>query len=247
MRARKQDQMQLEGMPAKPIRARREEKPLTTAQRLGSLVKSARDIMRKDKGLSGDVDRLPQLTWIMFLKFLDDLERSREEEAKLSEEAFRPILDAPYRWRDWADKESGPTGDDLLEFISGQEVVTGKDATGADIKKRGLFRYLREFQGSDNPQRAVVGNIFRNTQNRMTDGYILRNVLNLVDGIHFGSSEEIHTLGRLYESMLKEMRDASGDAGEFYTPRPVVRFMVEVVDPRLGETVFDPACGTVDS
>lgn len=157
---------------------------------------------------------------------------------------FRPILETPYRWRDWADRESGPTGDDLLDFIGGQEVVIGKDATGADIKKPGLFRYLRGFQGSDNPQRAVIGNIFRNVQNRMNDGYLLRSVLNLVDGIHFDSSEEIHTLGRLYESMLKEMRDASGDAGEFYTPRPVVRFMVEVMNPRLGETVYDPACGT---
>ena len=230
--------------PVKPARAKREEKTLTTAQRLGSLVKSARDIMRKDKGLSGDADRLPQLTWIMFLKFLDDLERTRKKEAQLTEKGFRPILEVPYRWRDWADRESGPTGDDLLDFIGGQEIVVGKDENGADIKIPGLFRYLRGFQGSDNPQRAVIGNIFRNTQNRMNDGYLLRSVLNLVDGIHFDSSEEIHTLGRLYKSMLKEMRDASGDAGEFYTPRPVVRFMVEVLNPRLGETVYDPACGT---
>ncbi len=230
--------------PAKPARAKRAETPLTTAQRLGSLVKSARDIMRKDRGLSGDADRLPQLTWIMFLKFLDDLERSREDEAVLSGKPFRPILTSPYRWRDWADPASGPRGEDLLDFLGAQEAVVGQGANGAEIKKPGLFRYLRGFQGSDNPQQAVVGNIFRSTQNRMMDGYLLRNVIDLVHGIHFGSSEEIHTLGRLYESMLKEMRDASGDAGEFYTPRPVVRFMVEALNPRLGETVYDPACGT---
>jgi type I restriction enzyme M protein len=221
-------------------RTRREEKPLTTAQRLGSLIKSARDIMRKDKGLSGDADRLPQLTWIMFLKFLDDMERAREDEAILSGEPFRPIVSAPYRWRDWAgDRESAFTGDDLLEFLSSQKTRLPDGTEG-----EGLFRFLRSFQGSDIPQRAVVGNIFRNTQNRMADGYLLRNVIALVDGIHFDSADEIHTLGHLYESMLKEMRDASGDSGEFYTPRPVVRLMVEVSNPQLGETVYDPAAGT---
>lgn len=228
----------------KRTRGKQAAPPLTTAQRLGSLVKSARDIMRKDKGLSGDTDRLPQLTWIMFLKFLDDLERGREDEALLSDQPFRPILAAPYRWRDWAGKDAGFTGDDLLEFISSQEVTLGKDENGNDKKIPGLFRYLREFQGNENPQRAVVGNIFRNTQNRMADGYLLKNVVNLVDSIHFDSHEEIHTLGRMYETMLKEMRDAAGDAGEFYTPRPVVRFMVEALNPRLGETVYDPAAGT---
>jgi type I restriction enzyme M protein len=239
-------ELELEGAPptTKPARGKREAPSLTTAQRLGSLVKSARDIMRKDKGLSGDTDRLPQLTWIMFLKFLDDLEKGREEEALLSEKPFRPILNAPYRWRDWADKESGPTGDDLIDFISAQELTLGKDESGNDKKAPGLFRYLRGFQGDANPHRAVVGNIFRNTQNRMADGYLLKNVVNLVDSIHFDSSEEIHTLGHMYETMLKEMRDAAGDSGEFYTPRPVVRFMVEALNPRLGETVYDPAAGT---
>jgi type I restriction enzyme M protein len=240
---RKNDaQLEIEGFPApaEHARARREVKPLTTAQRLGSLIKSARDIMRKDKGLSGDADRLPQLTWIMFLKFLDDMERAREDEALLAGEPFRPIVTAPYRWRDWAgDPDKALTGDDLLEFLTSQKTRLPDGTEG-----EGLFRFLRGFQGSDNPQRAVVGNIFRNTQNRMADGYLLRSVLALVDGIHFDSADEIHTLGHLYESMLKEMRDAAGDSGEFYTPRPVVRFMVEAVQPRLGETVYDPAAGT---
>ncbi len=195
--------------------------------------------MRKDKGLSGDADRLPMLTWIMFLKFLDDNERGREDEALLTGETFRAVIDAPYRWRDWTSAKSGPTGDDLMEFISSQE-ARRPDGT----KGLGLFPYLRGFLGNENPRRAVVGNIFRGMQNRMADGYLLRNVVDLVDGIHFDSSDEIHTLGHLYESMLREMRDAAGDAGEFYTPRPVVRLMVEVVNPRLGETVYDPATGT---
>ena len=95
------------------------EQPQTTAQQLGSLIKSARDIMRKDKGLSTDIDRLPLLTWIMFLKFLDDLELQREEEAKVAGKRFRPALEAPYRWRDWAADPQGITGDELLAFIKG--------------------------------------------------------------------------------------------------------------------------------
>ena len=90
----------------------------------------------------------------------------------------------------------------------------------------------------------MIATVFKGVDNRMKSGYLLRDVINKVDGIHFTSSDEIHTLGALYESMLREMRDAAGDSGEFYTPRAVVRFMVEVTDPRLGETVLDPACGT---
>ena len=95
----------------------------TTAQSLGALLKSARDIMRKDKGLNGDLDRLPLLTWIMFLKFLDDLELQREEEAKLSGKKFKPAIEAPYRWRDWAAKSDGITGDELLAFINNEETT----------------------------------------------------------------------------------------------------------------------------
>src|SRR5438105_12880236 len=95
----------------------------TTAQRLASLMKSCRDIMRKDKGLSGDLDRLPMLTWIMFLKFLDDMERVREDEAKLSRQKWRPIVDRPYRWRDWAANEDGITGDALIAFINQERAV----------------------------------------------------------------------------------------------------------------------------
>src|SRR5512135_2178048 len=99
-------------------RAKQANQPLTTAQQLGSLVKSARDIMRKDKGLNGDLDRLPMLTWIMFLKFLDDLERVRETKAELGGERFRPSIAPPYRWRDWAAKKDGITGDELIAFIN---------------------------------------------------------------------------------------------------------------------------------
>ncbi len=212
----------------------------TTAQQLGSLVKSARDIMRKDKGLNGDLDRLPVLTWVMFLKFLDDLEQLRETEAFLAGRRFRPAVEAPYRWRDWAADEKGISGDDLLAFVNNDEAPRPDGRRGP-----GLFAYLRSLQGENGgDRRDVVATVFRGTVNRMLNGYLLRDVINKVNGIHFTSSEEIHTLGHLYESLLKEMRDAAGDSGEFYTPRPLVRFMVEVTDPRLGEVVLDPACGT---
>lgn len=213
---------------------------VTTAQKLGSIVKSARDIMRKDKGLSGDLDRLPMLTWIMFLKFLDDMEHIREEESKLAGKRFKPAIEKPYRWRDWASKADGITGDELIAFINNEEARLPDGSKGA-----GLFAYLRGLQGSNGgDRRDVVATVFKGTLNRMINGYLLRDVINKLNDIHFNSSEEIHTLGHLYESMLKEMRDAAGDSGEFYTPRAVVRLMVAVVNPKLGEKVLDPACGT---
>jgi type I restriction enzyme M protein len=211
-----------------------------TAQALGSLVKSARDIMRKDKGLNGDLDRLPVLTWLMFLKFLDDMEQVRETEATLAGEIFKPTIHAPYRWRDWAADSAGITGDELLTFVSQEEAVLPDGSKGP-----GLFHYLRSLQ-SDNGQdrRDVVATVFRGISNRMSNGYLLREVINKIDEIHFNSSKEIHVLGHLYESLLKEMRDAAGDAGEFYTPRPLVQLMVRVTDPQIGEVVEDPAFGT---
>ena len=216
------------------------EAPKSTAQQLASLIKSCRDIMRKDKGLNGDLDRLPMLTWIMFLKFLDDMETIREEEAKISGKKFRPAIESPYRWRDWAAKtDGGITGPELLAFINQDEAVRPDGKRDA-----GLFAYLRSLQSTNGDRRDIIAKVFEGTVNRMVSGYLLRDVINKVNEIHFTSQDEIHTLGQLYESMLREMRDAAGDSGEFYTPRPVVKFIVTVTDPRLGETVLDPASGT---
>ncbi len=212
----------------------------TTAQSLGSLLKSARDIMRKDKGLNGDLDRLPLLTWIMFLKFLDDLELQRAEEAKLAGKKFRPAIEPPYRWRDWAANPQGVTGDELLEFINLEKGIRPDGTEGA-----GLFAYLRNLTSSNgDDRRDVIATVFKGVDNRMKSGYLLRDVIDKISGIHFTSSAELHTLSALYESMLREMRDAAGDSGEIYTPRPVVRFMVLMLDPQLWETVLDPAGGT---
>lgn len=220
----------------KKIKAVKQETP---AQRLSGIIKSCRQIMRKDKGMNGDADRLPMLTWIMFLKFLDDNEQMQEVNAQLEGKKYKPAIESPYRWRDWA-KDTNLTGDDLLNFISNEKVTLsdGKERTG-------LFYYLRSLQSESGTERKdVIATAFKGISNRMINGYLLRDVVNKIDGIHFTNNEEINTLSHLYESILKEMRDASGDAGEFYTPRPVVRFMVEMLDPKIGETVLDPASGT---
>jgi len=211
------------------------EKEVTTAQRLSSIVKTCRDIMRKDRGLNGDSDRLPMLTWLMFLKFLDDMEISDE----IVKPNYKPLIKEPYRWRDWA-KNTGLSGDDLLAFINNEEIILSTNEKGS-----GLLYYLRQLQsinGAD--RRDVIATVFRGVNNRMVSGYLLRDVINKIDEIHFTSNEEIFTLSHLYESLLKEMRDSAGDAGEFYTPRPVVKFIVEIMKPQIGETILDPACGT---
>jgi type I restriction enzyme M protein len=229
----------METMMAKK-KAKTAEIPKTTAQQLGSLIKSARDIMRKDKGLNGDLDRLPLLTWIMFLKFLDDREKLGEAEASIGGKKYKSAVEAPYRWRDWAAIKDGITGDGLIAFVNQDEAVRPDGKRGP-----GLLAYLRSLQSNNGDRRRdVIATVFDGVINRMISGYLLRDVINLVDGIHFDSSEEIHTLSLLYESMLREMRDAAGDSGEFYTPRPVIQFMVAVTDPILGEVVLDPACGT---
>lgn len=169
------------------------------------------------------------------------MERVHEDEAVLADEPYQLLIDAPYRWRDWAADPAGITGPDLLSFINGEQSVRADGTQGP-----GLFAYLRGLRGNGTgrQRRDVVSAVFRDLRNYATSGYVLRDVINLINGIHFDSTEDIQTLGRMYETMLREMRDAAGQNGEFYTPRPVVRFMVEMIDPKLGEVVLDPACGT---
>ncbi len=220
-------------------RTTKKTKQETPAQRLSAIIKSCRQIMRKDKGLNGDADRLPMLTWLMFLKFMDDMEQQEETKALLEDRTYKPVITSPYRWRDWA-KNQGWTGDVLLEFINNEttHLPDGSEGTG-------LLYYLRGLQSETGKSRKdVLSTVFKGLNNRMINGYLLRELVNKIDGIHFTSNEEVNTLSLLYESLLREMRDAAGDAGEFYTPRPVVKFMVEMINPQLGETILDPAAGT---
>lgn len=193
---------------------------------LPSVIKRARDVMRKDAGLNGDADRIPQIAWLLFLKAFDDLEDSR---AALDPD-YRTALKEPYRWRDWA---ANPTtrrsGDALLLFVTENLLPHLAGLTG---------------HGKAGDTRETLAQIFRDTRNRMLSGYLLADLVDEVNKISFASAGDIHTMAHLYESMLREMRDAAGDAGEFYTPRPVIRFMVGRVDPQPGEQVMDPAVGT---
>jgi len=172
-------------------------------------------------------------------KFLDDHERIHEDEALLAGKKFTAAIEPPYRWRDWAVAD-GFTGDALTAFINQDEAVRPDGKRGP-----GLFAYLKALQGTgSHDRRDTIAAVFRGTVNRMINGYLLRDVLDRINEIHFNSSEELHVLSRTYETLLKEMRDAAGDAGEFYTPRPLVQMMVKLADPQLGQTVLDPACGT---
>ncbi|MEU8324112.1 N-6 DNA methylase [Nonomuraea sp. NPDC048881] len=193
----------------------------TSRARLSAVIKSARDIMRKDAGLNGDLDRLPLLSWLLFLRSFDALEAEREVFGE------DPIIKPEYQWRAWADDETF-TGAELLAFVNGK-----------------LLPELASMR-SDVPgdPRNVLGQVFAGVQNRMLSGYLFRDLVNQIRGIDFNSSDDIHTMAFLYEDLLKQMRDAAGDSGEFYTPRPVIRFMVEQTFLKLGESIMDPACGT---
>jgi type I restriction enzyme M protein len=205
-------------------RSKKPTPPVSPQAKLAAVIKSARDAMRKDAGLNGDLDRIPQLAWLLFLKAFDGLEENRE----VTSNEFQPAIEAPYRWRDWAADPNGPTGEALLGFVNGE-----------------LLPYLRGLTGvGSHDPRDVLAAVFKETNNRMLSGYLLRDVVNKVNEINFASADDIHTMAHLYESMLREMRDAAGDSGEFYTPRPVIRFIVQQIDPQLGEIVLDPACGT---
>src|SRR5580698_10667067 len=148
---------------------RQTEPPKSSSQQLGSIIKSCRDIMRKDKGLNGDIDRLPMLTWVMFLKFLDDMEQVREAEAKLAGKRYRSSIESPYRWRDWASKPEGITGPELIAFINQDEAVRPDGKRGA-----GLFAYLKSLESTNGDRRDVIANVFKDIRNRMVSGYLLR-------------------------------------------------------------------------
>src|SRR2546428_4407527 len=197
------------------------------SQSLRSSIKSARDLMRKDAGLNTDVDRIPQLAWILFLKCFDDFETKRATIDK----NYKQAIPKPFRWRDWATDESkGLTGPDLIKFVNEELFPTLGGLVG----------------GKGYEQRDVIASIFKELNNRILSGYVLRQIVNLVNKVDFVSTDDVHTIAKLYEEMLVEMRDAAGSNGEFYTPRPVIRFIVNRIKPDLikSEKVLDPACGT---
>lgn len=190
---------------------------------ISTTIKTIQDIMRKDAGVDGDAQRISQLVWMIFLKIFED----REQEYELLEDNYRSPIPERLRWRNWAADPEGITGKALLDFINNE-----------------LFEKLKTLDLSGHDQRGlVVREVFADAYNYMKNGTLIRQVINKINEIDFNSSDDRHLFGDIYEQILRDLQSA-GNAGEYYTPRAVTQFMVDMVDPRLGETVLDPACGT---
>jgi type I restriction enzyme M protein len=191
---------------------------------ISSVIKSIQDIMRKDAGVDGDAQRLGQLSWLLFLKVFD----AQEEELEMELDNYRFPIPEKYLWRNWAADDQGITGDELLDFVN--------DDLFGDLKNLAAPVDL-------NPRGFVVKEAFSDAFNYMKNGTLLRQVINKLNEIDFTDSNERHLFGDIYEQILRDLQSA-GNAGEFYTPRAVTRFMVNRIDPKLGESIMDPACGT---
>ncbi|WP_341666187.1 class I SAM-dependent DNA methyltransferase [Vibrio sp.] len=191
---------------------------------ISTVIKSIQDIMRKDDGVDGDAQRLGQLSWLLFLKIFD----AQEEDLEFEQPNYRSPIPEEYLWRNWAADKQGMTGEELLDFVNNNLLP--------DIKA--LQAAL-----SSNPRGFVLREGLSEAFNYMKSGTLLRQVINKLNDIDFSSSDERHLFGDIYEQLLNDLQSA-GKSGEFYTPRAVTRFAVQMVDPKLGESIYDPACGT---
>ena len=187
-------------------------------------IKSIQDIMRKDVGVDGDAQRIGQLVWMIFLKIFDD----REREWEMLDDRYKSPIQSRFRWRNWAADPEGMTGEELMDFVNND-----------------LFRSLKNIppDANGNKRGLVVRNVFEDAYNYMKSGTLMRQVINKINEIDFNKSGDRHMFGDLYEQILRDLQSA-GNAGEYYTPRAVTQFVVDMVDPKLGEKVLDPACGT---
>lgn len=189
-----------------------------------NVIKSVQDIMRQDAGVDGDAQRISQLVWMIFLKVFD----AKEEEWELEYDDYTPIIPEELRWSNWAADDEGMTGEELLDFVNNK-----------------LFKELKEIeltQYSD-PKSFLVKSIFEDSYNYMKSGALIRQVINKLNEIDFTASEDRHLFNDIYENILKDLQSA-GNSGEFYTPRPVTKFIIDMLNPKLGEKVADFACGT---
>jgi len=191
---------------------------------LSPVIKSIQDIMRQDSGVDGDAQRISQLTWLLFLKVFDAL----EEELEITRDDYKSPMPESMRWRNWATDAEGFTGDELLDFVNTKLFITLKNLPADPVR---------------NPRGYVVRGVFEDAYNYMKSGQLLRQVINKLNAIDFNRKSERHQFNDLYEKILKDLQSA-GNAGEFYTPRAVTQFMVDMVNPQLGEVVLDPATGT---
>ena len=191
---------------------------------LSPIIKSLQDVMRQDAGINGDAQRIEQMVWLLFLKVFDAL----EEELELTRDDYKSPIPTNLRWRTWAADPEGITGDELLAFVNGELFTTLKNLPADPVR---------------NPRGYVVRSVFEDANNYMKSGQLLRQVINKLAAIDFNRQAERHQFNELYEKILRDLQSA-GNAGEFYTPRAVTQFMVDMVNPQLGERVLDPATGT---
>ena len=195
--------------------------------------------LRNDEGLASELDYAEQTSWLLFLKYLADLEQERADEAELEGRDYQPILDPEYRWATWAapkDKNGEP---DLNATKTGQDLI--------DFVDRDLFPYLKTFQADGSAADTLeykIGQIFAEITNRFRSGYTLRDVIDIVDTLDFGSTRAKHELSDLYEVRIKRMGNAGRNGGEYYTPRSLIRAMIKVVNPQIGESIYDGAVGS---
>ena len=196
------------------------------------------DILRRDDGISGAMHYTEQISWVLFLKFLADLEESKAEDAELDGETYTYILNEKYRWQNWAvlkvdgkkDIINSKSGDDLLDFVNKE-----------------LFPYLKGFKSiTENPKsiKYKIGAIFEFLDNRIANGHTLREVLDIIDEMDFHNQSDLFQLSLIYEKLLKDMGSDGGNSGEFYTPRPLIKVITDVVNPQIGQSIYDPAVGS---
>jgi type I restriction enzyme M protein len=201
--------------------------------------KNIDDILHKDAGCGSELDYVEQTSWVLFLKYLDDLEKDKATAAELTGKTYSPILDAEYRWATWAapkatdgkiDHHKALTGDDLADFVNIQ-----------------LFPYLKKFKADAESADSIeykIGEIFSELKNRIQSGYNLREVINLIDSLRFRTHAEKHEMSHLYESKIQNMGNAGRNGGEYYTPRPLITTIVKVLAPKIGDKIYDGAVGS---
>ncbi|MDY0095147.1 MAG: N-6 DNA methylase [Candidatus Vecturithrix sp.] len=201
--------------------------------------KNIDDVLRKEAGCSSELDYTEQTSWLLFLKYLDDLEQDKATESQLEGKQYSFILDKPYRWESWA----APKGKDGQ--IDHNKTMVGPDLINFVNQK--LFPYLHGFNQKASGPNTIeykIGEIFGEIKNKISSGYNLREIIDHIDELHFRSQTEKHELSHLYEAKIKNMGNAGRNGGEYYTPRPLIRAIIQVVKPKIGETIRDDACGS---
>ncbi len=202
--------------------------------------KNIDDLLYKDSGADSEIDYIEQTSWVLFLRYLDSFDKNREDEAILEGKNFTAILESKFQWENWAAPKNEKGEIDIHKALIGPDLVKFVEFE--------LFPYLASFKEKhiDNPKTIEykIGEIFSELSNKIKSGYNMREIINMVDGLPFGTSVDKHELSHLYETKIKNMGNAGRNGGQYYTPRPLIRAMIKVMNPKIGEKIYDPACGS---